>query len=69
MKVVNVRCARDSYLTEDIVNNSDSHQPDPLTTSLAMASFFSAINAKIRSQPMLSYVCSTRKHLSQLMSP
>ena len=38
----------------------------PLTPNdIKMAAFFKAVNAKIRANPMLSYVCSTRTFASQ----
>jgi hypothetical protein len=38
----------------------------PLTPNgITMAAFFKAVNAKIRANPMLSYVCSTRTFTSQ----
>jgi hypothetical protein len=36
--------------------------------TIAMAAVISAINAKIRSQPVLNYVCSTRESLAQLLA-
>ncbi len=52
---------------DDSRNLQISHPTTPLLTTMAAA--ISALNAKIRSQPVLNYVCSTRTSSTHPMAP
>jgi hypothetical protein len=54
-----------SFSNFPTVSSHCTRKHHPLThNDINMAAFFKAVNAKIRANPMLSYVCSTRTFAS-----